>query len=82
MMEHNFHKMPSITQSIILVGVLSKLVNPPLMQNLQRKPTQEVAQSLTSGHSNSHIASFIDYPIEEPSQIVYEENCNATLSQK
>lgn len=30
--------------------------------------------------ANSHIASFIDYPTEEPSQIVYEKNCNATLS--
>lgn len=30
--------------------------------------------------ANSHIASFIDYPTEEPSQTVYEKNCNATLS--
>lgn len=71
-----------ITQSIILLGVLNKLENPPLMQNLQRKPTQEVGQRPKSGHSNSHITSFIDHPTEESSQIVSlsnEKNCNAEL---
>lgn len=69
-MEHNFHEMPSMTQSITLLGVMDKLGNPPLLQILQRKPTQEEIQSLTSGHWNSHIALSTDYPIEGSSQIV------------